>query len=277
MKSIRKIALYTFLTIFFLGILLFVVFLKGTIIEELGQTAYDAFFTGTIVLMSFFFLLPFFLMIKKFSGFGNYYFFWGKGKEATEIRRNGIPAKATVTGIGENSMGGTLTINNQPVLNLQLEIDDGKNPVYNVSLDTIVPRAQVPQFQLGAWLNVRIDPTDNQKVVYFPESAEIKIHHERDKIGADRWTEKDKELIKSEGKEGEAKILSVEDTGKSENFKPVVKITYEVRTGREIPYRVQKEMPLSSEIILQLRKKINNTYPAKIHPFKRDLIIVEIT
>ncbi len=86
--------------------------------------------------------------------------FFGGSLRTRRIRRTGRPATAVVKHIGENSQGGVITVNNQPYLNLVLEVNDGFQAPYEVSLDTVVPRVAVPQLQPGAVITVRVDPAD---------------------------------------------------------------------------------------------------------------------
>jgi hypothetical protein len=91
--------------------------------------------------------------------------FFGGGPGARRIRKHGRPARAVIQSIGESSMGGTTAVNDQPYPGLTLEVDDGSRPPYLVNLDTIIPRAVVPQFQPGAVIPVKVDAEDPQKVV----------------------------------------------------------------------------------------------------------------
>jgi len=91
--------------------------------------------------------------------------FWGQGKEAKRIIKTGRKATATVLHIGESSEGGTITINDQPYLNLKFLVDDGKSKPYEISLNTIIPRISLPQFQPGVVFNIKIDPHNKKKIV----------------------------------------------------------------------------------------------------------------
>jgi hypothetical protein len=86
------------------------------------------------------------------------------GFNRRRILRTGRPAAATVKRIGESSQGGVITVNDQPYLNLVLEVNDGVHPPYEVSFDTIIPRYAVPQFQPGAVIPVKVDPNDPDQV-----------------------------------------------------------------------------------------------------------------
>lgn len=91
--------------------------------------------------------------------------FFGGSPAERRIRATGRPAKGKVLSLAENSGGGVVTVNNQPYLNLTLEVDDGSRAPYVVSFDTVIRRAAVPQFQPGALIRLKVDPNDPQQVV----------------------------------------------------------------------------------------------------------------
>ena len=162
--------------------------------------------------------------------------FFGGSRETRRILSTGRSALAMVSQIGESSIGGTTTINDQPYLNLQLEVRDGNTLPYTVEMDTIIPRSAVPQFQPGAMIPIKIDPNDPQKIAINwsgqagggQQSATSAAAPGSQPVGnIDEWSQSDNTLLDQQGIDGTAKLLSVEDTGKSENFNPVVKISYE--------------------------------------------------
>lgn len=67
--------------------------------------------------------------------------------------------------LAENSGGGVVTVNDQPYLNVTLEVDGGSRAPYVVSFDAVIPRAAVPQFQPDALIRLKVDPNDPQQVV----------------------------------------------------------------------------------------------------------------
>jgi len=88
-----------------------------------------------------------------------------KGMNArAQLRATGLPGRATVVSLGESSGGGTVTINDQPLLSLTLEVDDGFGDPYVVAFETVVPRYAVPRIQPGETIPVKIDPDDRQQV-----------------------------------------------------------------------------------------------------------------
>ncbi len=251
--------------------------LADQITAYIGSTVWNI---GLVVLFVLVFavpLLPFFRIFSLFGGGYNY--FWGAGKKAKEVLLNGRSAKATVISIGENSGGGTMTINNQPVLNLKLLIDDGYRKPYQTSFDLIVSRSAVPQFQPGAMFAVKVDLADPKKVVFDPEatSSVTTSVDSRSNIGGDDWTQLDRTLLKQDGVNAMAKLLGVDDTGRSEDFKPVVKLTYEVYLPGKEPYTFSKNIPISTAIVQKLKTAVGKTFPARIHPKDRTKMHVDIT
>ncbi|HUV86998.1 MAG TPA: hypothetical protein VMX79_07780 [bacterium] len=77
----------------------------------------------------------------------------------------GEEAYARFVNAGGLTIVGVVTINDQPYLNLTLEVDDGSRAPYVVSFDAVIPRAAVPQFQPGALVRLKVDPNDPQQVV----------------------------------------------------------------------------------------------------------------
>jgi hypothetical protein len=108
---------------------------------------------GMIVVLSF---LPF---------IGPMFSFFGGSAETKRILREGRPATGKIISVGESSQGGTITVNDQPYLGISMEVNDGFRTPYVVSIDTIVPRYAIPQYQPGAVLNVMVDKDDPEKVV----------------------------------------------------------------------------------------------------------------
>lgn len=214
-----------------------------------------------------------FVEIKSiFSAFGSSNTFFGKGKKARRILKTGRLATATILVLSENSGGGVVTINDQPMLNLKLLINDGQNKPYEISFDTIIPRSTVPQFQPGNKFKVKIAPDDPQKVVIDNEVAA----GENSSIGKKDWSEEDEKLLKEQGLDGIAKLLAVKATDKSENFEPVIKLTWEVKCAKWGTYTTESEFSVSSNIAQQLKSAIGRSYSTRIHPYKKERMLVDI-
>jgi hypothetical protein len=130
----------------------------------IGRENYDAIANGPvgIVIMAVCIALPFVASIAHFIK--PMMSFFGGSPRTRRILRTGRPAQATIQSIGESSTGGTTTVNDQPYLGLTLEVNDGSRAPYVVTLDTIIPRTALPQFQPGAVIPVKVDREDPLKV-----------------------------------------------------------------------------------------------------------------
>ena len=110
-------------------------------------------FIGTIVVTS---ILPFAKpMMSLFGG----------SRETKRILNEGRPGTAEIVAIGPSSMGGTVTVNNNPYLGITVTVNDGFQAPYTTSVDTIVPQYELPQYQPGKILSVMIDKDDPLKIV----------------------------------------------------------------------------------------------------------------
>lgn len=250
----------------------------------IGKGWYEGLLPVFIVLIVICSILPFLGMFKGLFGMkGGFNFFWGSGKKAQEILSTGKSATATLVAIGESSQGGTVTINDQPYLNLRLQIDDGYRVPYEVSIDTIVPRSAIPQFQPGASFKVKVDPADPNTVVYDSQATDAYVssgaaqREAMPTVGGKGWTQLDHTLLERDGKDGVAKVLSIEDTGRSEDFNPLVRVSYEVFIPREEPYTVTKDIPMPTQYVQQLRQVVGKSFPCRIHPQDSQKIQVNIT
>lgn len=161
-----------------------------------------------------------------------------------------------------------MTINDQPVVNLKLRIYDGNKPPYEVSFDTVISRLAVPQFQPGVRIPVKIDPLDPNKVVIDSERTPEKPVYGN--VGDDE----DMKRIKTKGKKGTAKIITVEDTGKSKDFNTVVKMILEV-TGPDIKkYSFEKEVPVPTNVAKLLVP--GKTFSCVVDPENPESVMLDI-
>jgi hypothetical protein len=200
--------------------------------------------------------------------------FLGTGRDAKRIIATGRPATATVMGIDESSQGGVTTINDQPYLNLKLRIDDGQAPPYEVSFDTVISRIDIPQFQPGAVFPVKIDPLNPKKVTIDLEAIK---NRPSPKIGGQNWTDADRKLLKEKGIDGMAKLVAVEDTGRSQDMQPVIKLSWEVTAPGLGTYPVSHETPVPTNTAQQLKGRIGKTFLTRIHPEDHNRISVHLT
>jgi hypothetical protein len=77
------------------------------------------------------------------------------------ITKSGIPAQATIQNVWQT---GTY-VNNNPQVGLQLEVRPPTGVAYVTQTNAIIPLVNIPQFQPGAVVPVKIHPTDPSKVI----------------------------------------------------------------------------------------------------------------
>jgi hypothetical protein len=238
-----------------------------------GEGTFTTFLVIGIVLVFGLSIFPFIGVFKGMFGGKGYNFFWGSGKIAKQILASGRSAQAKLIRIGENSGGGITTINDQPLLFLTLLIDDGTNPPYEVSFDAIVARTVLPQLQPGVTFPVKVDLTDKNLVVFDQSGV---MAGNTPTVGGKNWTDEDRRLLESSGIQAMALLKEVEDTGKSEDFKLIISVCYEVYKPGEEPYTVEKEIPIPAESVQLMRSAVGKTFKAKVHPYDPQKIVVEI-
>ncbi len=71
-----------------------------------------------------------------------------------------ISGQATIKAIRDTGM----TINENPVAEIDLEVEAGRGPSYDVTARQAIPRLQIGQIQPGATVEVKIDADDPSKV-----------------------------------------------------------------------------------------------------------------
>jgi hypothetical protein len=243
------------------------------IVQSIGREIWTVFLVIGFILVIALSLYPFIGALKGMFGGKGYSFFWGSGKLATQILAGGKPATATLIKIDENSGGGIATINDQPLLCLTLLIEEGSSQPYQISFDTIVARTTLPQLQPGIKFPVKVDNIDRNLVV-FDQAAVNKGNTPT--VGGKNWTDEDRILLENSGIEAMALLKDMEDTGKSEDFKLLVNVSYEVYIPGEEPYSIKREIPIPYESVQMMRSAIGKSFKAKVHPYDRQKIVVDI-
>ena len=76
------------------------------------------------------------------------------------IMKSGISAQATIQNVWQT---GTY-VNNSPQVGMQLEVRPPTGVPYVAQVNAIIPLINIPQFQPGAVVPVKIHPTDPSKV-----------------------------------------------------------------------------------------------------------------
>lgn len=77
------------------------------------------------------------------------------------ILQNGIAAKAKIVGVQQTGV----MVNYQPQVAFQLEVTPPGGVAYQVQTKAVIPMVNIPQFQPGTEVPVKIHPTDPTRVV----------------------------------------------------------------------------------------------------------------
>jgi hypothetical protein len=200
-------------------------------------------------------------LIFTFRGFSKYFL---GNPDDKRILATGRSARAKLISLGESSEG-IVTINDQPLATLTLEVYDGSKPPYQVKIETIIGRLDIPRFQPGVMLAIKIDLQDPQKVVLDPSGAGLQGSANMPTFKAEGISAEEEKLIEN-GIDAQAKIISIEDTGKTKDFNPVARITYEVHIPGKNPYTLTKNVPMTTEAAQFIKKFVGKNVPAKVHP-----------
>lgn len=107
------------------------------------------------------------MAVSIYSGFKGLFAHLFSGGKRNKILQNGRPALAKILNIKESNEG-VVTINDQPFVTLEMEVDDGGRK-YRTELKTVIGRLEVPQFQPGKTFCIKIDPNDKMKIAFDPE------------------------------------------------------------------------------------------------------------
>jgi hypothetical protein len=77
------------------------------------------------------------------------------------ILQNGIPAKAQILSVQQTGV----MVNYQPQVAFQLEVTPPSGAPYQAQAKAVIPMVNIPQFQPGTEVPVKIHPTDPTRVV----------------------------------------------------------------------------------------------------------------
>jgi hypothetical protein len=84
-----------------------------------------------------------------------------KANQATQqLLMTGVPATATILQLQDAGM----RVNDNPQVNVMLEIDSSQFGKYQAVVQSIIPMIKLAQVQPGQMINVKIDPSNPQRV-----------------------------------------------------------------------------------------------------------------
>ena len=85
----------------------------------------------------------------------------GGSKADRQLMQTGVPAQATIVRIWETGV----QVNMSPQVGMLLEVQPPGQPPFQAETKTVISQLMIPQFQPGAIVPVKYDPTDNSKIV----------------------------------------------------------------------------------------------------------------
>jgi len=94
--------------------------------------------------------IPGFILFKLFKG----------RQQADKIRATGIPAQAQIVALADTGM----KINDNPRVQLTLMVHPTGGQPYQASCTMTISLLQIPQFQPGAWIQVKYDPANPMNI-----------------------------------------------------------------------------------------------------------------
>ncbi len=78
-----------------------------------------------------------------------------------KVLKEGVDGEATILEVGQTGM----MVNNQPQAALKLEVRVPGWETYQTVIKMVIPIVNIPQFQPGAVMPVKVDPNNKAKVV----------------------------------------------------------------------------------------------------------------
>ena len=82
------------------------------------------------------------------------------GQATQQLLMTGVPATATVMQLQDGGM----RVNDNPMVNVMLQIESAQFGSYQAVVQSIVPMIKLAQVQPGQMVNVKIDPSNPQRV-----------------------------------------------------------------------------------------------------------------
>jgi hypothetical protein len=97
-------------------------------------------------------------MVKVFGGLAK------SSGETQRLLATGMPARARVLGMQMGGMTMTVGVHRHLQLIMGLEVHLPGQPPYQAQVTSMMSELQIPQIQPGAWMHVRVDPADRNKI-----------------------------------------------------------------------------------------------------------------
>ena len=209
-------------------------------------------------------------------------------KNYKQVIHKGIPAVVAVSDLEDTRV----TINNNPRIRLTVTVYTKDLEPYETKITDTFSIIELPR--RGSIYYAKIDSTNRRNVVLLRRSDAAQYMDEiryimENKLGGHKTTLPGSRIIDTRiGKNGRtqpiteqdtlhwqkgtARILSVRDTGKSSDFKPMVILVLEVLAPGMDAYTVKKEITLPTAVVKRLVR--GTTLYVKINPDDPDNIML---
>jgi hypothetical protein len=176
-----------------------------------------------------------------------------------ELERRGLPATGVVREIGE--IGGTMTVNDNPVLRLVLEVHHARPEPYTVELETLIPRYALPMVQPERNLPLLVHPENRERLAIAWDAEDI-----RPPVYGVAFSAEEERLLDECGRRGMTTILEVRDSGRARGFQVLVELRLRIFLADTEPYEVLVELPLDRPMIEHLQGLLNRSVECLVNP-----------
>jgi hypothetical protein len=186
-------------------------------------------------------------LTNLFASFGTAFNAFFGNSEQKRVLANGKNAIAKIITLSESGAG-YITVNQQPLVVIDLEVyPEGEEP-FKASVRTIISRLETSLFQPGSMVYVKYDPLDKTKV-YFDNTGGPKTRKDIGNV-------KEKFTL---GKSGIAEILGIKKAGGKEDENQLYTLTLEITGSNIDTYTFSKDIPLPDYSLpfIQVGKKYN--------------------
>jgi hypothetical protein len=88
-----------------------------------------------------------------------------KNKERSRLMSEGRATRAKVISLEEASDGTITTINDQPLVTIELGLIDENDKPYKAKIETLISRLEIANVQPGKIIDVKVDPDDKNNII----------------------------------------------------------------------------------------------------------------
>jgi hypothetical protein len=223
----------------------------------------------------------FYLTAAILGGLGILLFLWARRmlagyKEAQRLRVQGVPGTARILAMAQTGM----YLNEQPQVELTLEVTSSVQGPYQVVVKEWVPLIMLGRLSSGAPLPVKVDPMNPNNLVIEWDSSLAPAGASSPPPEADTTAysaearEAEKERLLATGMAGTATVLSATPTGQSDSEERPV---YDLMLRIEVPGRDPMQGPARTGIPQERVDQLEpgDTVPLKVDPANPAVMTVD--